>query len=609
MPHIFNTRAAGSGFGIEGKFFYARPSAVLPYADEDIVDVTPPAGVNRVALKPCGATYNGESISRIYFTGGWTDNLVFTEHFALLRQGILPPPYEVIAGAGAGDSIGVVAAAGPGRTGNAIFYFSWWDDLHGRRSSLSAPSPTIALANQSASITNLPTSAPDPSVTHIEEWCSMDGDLPRLVTRRQIGATSITENVATLSFGEAFTEDFGLFPRCRWNVVWHDRQVMAGDDRFPDRLYLSLLNEPERYGGFFIRTRKGERIVGVIVIRDNLIVLGSKSSYIVTGYTEDDIAMDILEPGLGTVNHHAMVLLLNGLAIIPTHLGISVCTGSTFHFIAKDFQWLWRYEYKENQAAYETDAFAVDDIEGSVYKLWVGDHSLNPQLNSPGDIGTYWILDYTPVFAEVGGNFGQPNLSLDVRRRKDAAAAILSKPGAKRGELFTGSYDGFVRQENVISNDDDDGDTFLKKLIIAPGHYYFGEEGGDPLDSFTYTGFWNFMESELNAYDLDLFTGDEKAYLHVSPDYHETVPAGLKIEGEFDDELAPETVYACKPMRSGRGISPRISVVSPKAPSFAAFNSASGSAGTQPGVVWRGFGCSRIPGPNSRQRITNFNIG
>lgn len=599
MPHIFVTRLPGGVFGNTGKYFYARPGYS---AASDIVEVTLPTGVNRVTLRSTGVTFNGEGRSRMYHCGGFTDNLVFTENFALLRQGIPAPPNEIISGAGAGDRIGVTTAAGPGRTGNAIFYVAYWDDIHARRSPLSGPSPTIAMANQSASITNLPTTAP-PSVTHFEEWCSMDGNLPRLVTRRQLGATTILENTATLALGEAFVDDFEAFPRCRWNVMWHDRQVMAGDDRYPDRLYLSLLNEPERYGRFFIRTRKGERIVGLVVVRDNLIVLGAKSSYIVTGYTEDDIEMNILEPGLGTINHHAIVVLLNGLAIIPTHLGLYLCTGNSFHFIAKDYQWLWRFEYGQNQGAYEDEYWAVDDIESNVYKFCTNVHSYNPNGSNET---IYWILDYSPMIAEVGGNFAQPNLSFDVRDRKDTGAAVLANPGAKRGILMTGSADGTVRMENIVENHDDDGDGWQKKLIIQTPHYFFGEEGGDPLDAFTYTGFWNFMEAENNAYDLDLFTGDEQAWQHYTPDYHETVPAGKVMQGGFNNRLAAQTVYSCKPMKPGRGITARITVASPRTPSMERPTVNALVVDPILGVTWRGIGCARMPGTNNRQRVTHF---
>jgi len=125
---------------------------------------------------------------------------------------------------------------------------------------------------------------------------------------------------------------------------------MAGDDRYPDRLYLSLPNQPERYGNFYLRTRKGEKIVALCVVRDNLVVFGARSSYVVTGYTPDDIQMNILEPDIGCISN-AGIVLVHGWAFIPTHLGFYVCTGSSLHWISQDFHHTWLNEYKANQEA------------------------------------------------------------------------------------------------------------------------------------------------------------------------------------------------------------------------------------------------------------------
>ncbi len=437
MPHITLTSKAGAAFGNAGEVHYHKP--VTGVADDSaFTQVSYPSGVNPTATKPSIAIYNGEGVSRAYLVGAATSNMMFTEDFAWLEQGILPFTNELVNAAGSGDKIGV-QASGTGITGDVIVYLSKWDDVHGRRSSLSAASPTISLANQGLLIDNLPTSDPDPSVTHIEVWHSVDGASPALALRRQLGVTSITENVSTVLLGEVFGTSFERFPRCRYNAIYHDRQVLAGDDRHPDRLYLSELLFPERYGGLFLRTRKGEPIVAIAEVRDVLLVFGPRSTYIVQGYTEDDLEMQVLEPQIGCVNHFG-IANVHGLLVIPSHIGFYVSTGESFYFISKDFQQTWRDEYALHEVEYQSDSWGVNDPERNVYKFWVKTlPTFVSRVLSTTRTGTrygYWVLDYTPLLTEVGGSFEQPNLSFDMRSRQDSAGAVLTIPGSSRGHLY-----------------------------------------------------------------------------------------------------------------------------------------------------------------------------
>jgi hypothetical protein len=160
MPAIIITQLAGATFGGSGKVFRVEPN--LSYRENTL-----PVGVNTVNQKPSYAMFNGDGISRLYIVGGHTDNMVMTENFAFLRQGILPPDNPWLAGTGSGNAIGVVASTGTGITSNSIYYVSFWDAIHERESPLSGPSPTLALANKDVVGTNLPTTCADSSVTHI----------------------------------------------------------------------------------------------------------------------------------------------------------------------------------------------------------------------------------------------------------------------------------------------------------------------------------------------------------------------------------------------------------------------------------------------------------
>lgn len=577
------TAQAGATFGTTGKFAITDPAGSFFY-------VPLPSGVASVDMRPSFALYNGEAISRTYMVGGWTDNLVLTENFTLARMGIISPINPIVNAAGSGLNVGVVASTGPGATGNAICYLRWRDDLNARRSPLSDGSPTFALANQARTWNNLPTDPGDTSVTSIEGWVSMDGGLPRFAWRRDLGVTSVVENLATALLGEAETESLDRFPRCRFNVLWNSRQVMAGDDRHPDRLYLSPLNDPENYGGFFLRTPKGERIIGLISMRRQLIILCATSSYVVEGYTEDDIAVNILEPEIGGISHFA-VAPADGWAFVPSHRGLYLCTGSSFHNISKEFEKSWRREYREarfdDDAQRFEDAWAVNDLETNSYKLHTGESTL-----IPADKNGYWVLDYSDLLQETGGSFAQPSLSFDVRTRRDMCAAVLKVPGGRGGELYVGSSDGIVRQENVDDDDDDDGDTYKKRAVFQTPHYFPVGPGGSEEDAAKYLYAWACVRSETRPYSIIMYPGDESAVEMDENDYKvESVSAGAADEG--GDDLVAKCVHLFRPMIAGRGMSFRIDIESPKA---------GYDDGGELNTYIAGLGFTFDPGQNQRRR-------
>lgn len=595
MPWLAGTIDLGTfaGSGVSSKFYYFNPAA-------DFVEAPLPTRVSAINGLASGAYYNVNSLSRMYMTGLWTDNVVFTENFDLYVQGILAPTNQIVNTGGTGSSVGVVAA-GTGITGSAICYIAWWDDRNKRRSPLSGPSPTIALTNQGLSWTNLPTGADAPQgTTHIELFRAMNGNAPRLAVRRDIGTTAVTESIATALLGEAITEDLERFPRCRFNAFWHDRQALAGDDRHPDRIYLSPLNDPENYGGLYLTTRRGERVVGLIGIGDFLVVLCPRSSYVITGYTEDDIKMDVLEPAIGAISHNAIVHADN-YALVPSHRGLYVCTGAAMHFVGREFQNTWREEFAENESAY-ANAWGVNDIESNTYKLWVGPIGIMSPVqianggievydgeHAPVDLWTgnrgYWAFDYTDVLPETGGGYAAPKLSLDLRHRTDVdgnflddfCAKILMLPGGTRGRLYTGSANGYIRVENVVG-ENDDGD--VKPFVIRTGHNFFNEPGGTPEDGFSFEKAWMYMPT-TTSYDVYAYAGDENTQAANPPVETFTPATELDADGL---ELEGEAVHVWDVNTSGRGIGFLMVNENPSAE-----------------TMWHGYGGNRIPGITDRK--------
>lgn len=597
MPWIVTTKYGTLTFGgVAGKWWYTPPKVVGTAAA--FVEVPFPSGVIAIDQRPSYCQWTGDGKSRLYSVGGHTDNLVFTENLKLLRQGIQPPSNPIASGAGSGVTIGMAAtaASGVGRTGQCVGYVSWWDDTHKRRSPLSGAGPAIALSGQGVAWTNLPTAPADgdPSVTHIELWVAMDGLTPRLATRRDLGATAVTEEVPELSLGEPYDEDFTAFPRCKYNVAWHDRQVMAGDDHYPDRVYFSVLNEFERYANFYLRTRKGERVTALYSVRDSLFVCSNKATYVVTGYTEDDVVMDIFEPAIGCIAHHG-VALVHGIAIVPTHLGFYANTGDSMHYISEGFGWTWRSEYQANQAVYES-GWAVNDVDSSLYKFCIYGDAPWAMLGE-GSGTWYWCLDYSKMILNEAGGFGSPDLIFDHRTRHDSCAGAVLLPDGRRSDLLTGSAgDGTIRFENVKTDTADDADNpQYKELRLMTKHYFFAPPGGNEDDGCYWPTMWMFMQHESSYATVKAYYGDESANTQQAAQYVlADMPPTSKSE-TVDGTIytyVPKTRMYCQPRKSGAGITVEFVVSAP----YSDRNYSS----IQQRVEWRGFGGTYLPGRNIR---------
>ena len=502
MPWIANTSAEGGTFGVTGKHWWFRPDGS---AAADFNEISLPSGVHGVDAKPTWSLYDGS----FYGVGGWTDNLVFTADFGLWELGIRPPTFVPT----------VANVAGPGITGEVICYVSWWDEVAQERSPLSAPSATLTPLNERISWTSLPTTAPNARITHIELWRSVDGGLPRLVMRRQIGVSSVVEAVATGSLGEAFTEDFAKFPRCRFGTTWHERLVMAGDDEHPDTLYLSLIGLPERYSGLTLRTKTRQPIVGLFVVNDQLIVVCPRASERVSGFTEDDLSIEIAQPEIGALNHHG-IEIIHGLAWIPTHLGPYVSTGMSWFFIGEDIQTRWTEELALRRTAYEA-GWGQHDPVTQVYKFYVGEHT-----DTEGN--TFWVADYSTVVPQVGGSYSQPAWSYDVSTRSYESGAILAVPGGRQWYSYLGACNGRIYREALSDGTDDDrtdaGDAFDKRLTVRHGADSFSDVGGDVAHGKRYTDIDVFVETEVPTTTINLFGANEWGYLMETPSYTIDIP-------------------------------------------------------------------------------------
>lgn len=445
MPWIFETidPAGGRTFGIEAKAWHRRPNFIPD--SEPFYEIAVPDDMAGVDEIPTDFEHEGVR----YITGGWTQNALVTRDLALWSLGIEPPP-----------QIPSVAAQGTGITAEVICYWSFADDATNERSPLSAGS-TLNLANQGVRWSNFPTSV-NPRVTHLELWRSVDGSLPRLVLRRQIGVTgNIDENVDAGDLGEAFTEDFSKFPRCRVNAFYHNRQYMAGYERDRTVIYASLIDFPERMSSIDLRTKNGEPVVGLDVVNDYLLVFCPFSIYVVTGFTEDDIQLQVLKTDVGLISPNAKTLVQGNLHFY-THQGPYVTDGSSVFFIGRDIQPRYVQEFRigvtqeslkllssaASLRRYER-AWLVNNVNAYCTLLYVEGHT------DTDGLFTFWAAHYEIAGPTADGGYTQPLWSYDTSIIDYTCGGILRVPGSRQQELFYGSTfsntGAYLLRQNVFT--------------------------------------------------------------------------------------------------------------------------------------------------------------
>lgn len=567
-----------SGFGQTSAACWFRPDDPTRYDIPQLTDIAV------LAARGSGALYEG----RMYVCGQYTDNVMIDEHMRLHRLGIDAPITKPTLASGGGGPIS-------GMVGVHLGYISFYDEITGERSSLSASSASFNNAGANAiTWTNIPTTAPNPRVTHVELWRSVDGGAIRFVGRRTIGVSTATEQIATLALGEVAPDFFERFPPCKINAVYHDRHVMAGNREAPDTLYLSAMFFPERFEGLTFKTRNGEPIVGLVNVRDMLLVLCPESSYILQGYSEEDAVFSMSEPELGALGHHG-IKLAHGNAIIPNSKSIYLFNGS-WHNIMKDGMDEWRQAYDEAPEAFE-QGFGIYDPVADVYKFGMfgavsAENNAFSDIYNPTGLNTgtlYYVADMRPTVPQIEGTFAPPNWSFDFRNREDLCAAVLAVPGWTRPQVVTGSVDGFLRIENQGFGDDDE-DTYGNRFTIITKGYNMDDPGGGPEDGKTLRRLWSYVESETSDWLFKAIGGDEHAYLSmVNEDglfgFEDDVDGSLASynDGSLEGPYTPKTVHIHPVEKvSGRAFFFMVSVPSPSA------------------VVFRGLGGTYGPGPITR---------
>jgi len=389
----------------------------------------------------------------------------------------------------------------------------------------------------------------------------------RYVTELTLGTTTFVDTVATLALGAQLDFASGVVPYTLYNCTYKKRIYYAGDPTNPERIWYSEQERPELVDtlNFFVTT-SGEAVTGLGTLGDTLAIFTVNTTDILQEHATDDFSIRNVSPSVGCISHWSIVNIHDRLWF-ASQSGIYVYDGN-FKYVSHDLRTFWKTEYESFTDAYEA-CFAADDKPEYCYILSVpkSDHTLR------------WVGYYLPFEPGVGGGEPQPWWYFDRRTRVDKALGLLTY-GDWRYRLYCGSDDGFLRQEDVDANSDDDADSYGKLLTIQTKHYLMDEPGGDIEDGKTLVRFWSYTEAENVTWTVNVFAGDESVEgVNTTSWLESTGPS-------FRSGWAAQTVHLHIPdQASGRG--------------FTFLYMASNALN----VKWRGLGGNWTLGPASRPGI------
>jgi hypothetical protein len=448
-----------------------------------------------------------------------------------------------------------LATAGGGTipAGNHIGYFSYVHkdngvDIH--ESDLSPGSNTLTLSGTQQRTWTWDQSDAESRVTHVRFYVSVDGEVPLFVEDRAIASGSpMTEDIS--SYGDPppvdadgnLTNARGVPPYARMVEKYNDRAWYGPDPVLPYRFWYSERGEPESVGPLnFFDFKDRESMTSMRKAGTDLVTQGAHVTYQVTGYDESDFQMRKVSDSIGCLSFFAAVAI-NEVLWFPAQLGVFtyIPGGALRNMLGDDLSTWWATEYKAYPSIFE-GSVAVHDKEESLYKLLLVYSSLP---RSRYLIGHYRDID------PANGGAGPMRWSFDYRGRADSGIGILYDPGTLREAVYAGTCDGYLRAENDYENDDDDGDSYGKKLTLDLPHFLPKTGKGDAVDGALLEKLDLYVQSEEKAWRMELRVGEDNAWQALNPAYARDVRASAKtIAGR---SRVQQTGHHFTPFRSGKG--------------------------------------------------------
>lgn len=484
------------------------------------------------SVRPIGEIYKGN----LYLVGQYTRPLIFDSVGGIWAQGIPKPAAPAIA----------LDSGSGGDTGESnVGYITFGHrDLNGQLMAESNPVEATGgpLTSDGTGFTwsSIPTVAMNPRVNVVRGWRSVDGEIAALAWERDLGATTVTENVLTLDLGpdtlpvkaaqdgtaEVDFFQWGVLPYVTMVAFYGDCAWYAGDPKNPGRVYRSLEFYPEAVNvepqtvandKTFFETKDGEQVTGLKRHGDELIVLCPNSVYSIQAFGPGDYAMRKISNYYGCISRWSPVLVgPNSDLWFMGAEGKTIYNGQ-FRFAAEDIQDYYRDLYAANVGGFER-AFSVEDRYSQTAHFY--------PVSADAQVAYYRLIGhYIPV-----SHGDQPWWVLDTIGRGWSAAGVISDPGQLHQDLYTGACDGYVRKENVEDDADDDGDSGLKAMDFAHKHQYFGDQSGDSGAGHTYVNLDVFLKNDDQPATVYIYAGPDTAYAQgvSNPTWSETIPAGAE---------------------------------------------------------------------------------
>lgn len=493
---------------------------------------TTPAGVTLKAPRPCFTQLRRATI----INGRYSPAVTYRDDLdTFYKTGLTTPTV--------GPILNNTGASAGKLTGQSIGYYTWVQMAGTVRIAESGPSAAsgegVPLTSTKAKrLWTLPTTAPDARVTHKAIYVSWNGAAPRHVQDVALATASVTEDTPALNLGRLMEEDGTIPPYGVFNETNHQRVWYAGIPEHPDRIYFSNFGDAEAVGeDNYLLTTSGQAVTGIKKLGETTVVFTANTTDVIYGNTPSTFAILPRDPTIGCISHHGIINMFNRLWF-PSQDGMRTYNGG-FTYVMESLRDFWRDDYKANPSAYE-NCFAGVDFDFHCYLLTLD------KATTFRYAGYY--LPYEPA---VGGGENQPWWFIDKRSRKDTAMGRLTYiTGTARTKLITGSGDGFLREEGVMTNRDDDGDVLLKALIIQPKHYMFNDPGGFGDGGKNLVKLHSYVESEETPWALKVYGGDESAINSMAEQWGKTVPASLKTE----DDAGVTKTYTAVTVHNHNGV-------------------------------------------------------
>lgn len=549
-------------------------------------------GIAYTGRRPCLVWYRGD----LYVIGYYTRPVArFRQDGGAWRlAGIKPPTafLSVVPGVSSGGSSGACLAA--------ITFLHKVGPVVLAESDFGNVVDVGQLAGEGRVWSGIDSGSAELRVTHVRGYISMDGAEFRAAWEAPYGISAYVENVRTAQLtyiGPNY--DHGIPPDTRFGCEWQGRMWYANNPQHPYRVWYSMGGNPQYVGPYSFRDTLGkEEITGIAKGRNELVVFCLRNSYMIRqfGQGADDFIVEKLDSDVGAISHFGILEIHNKLWF-PSEDGVWIYDGG-FRYLMKEVQPLWRDDWEANKQEF-LSGFALHDRINKIY-MWVTRRPGLEEFESTEIFpGTVTYCGYYGEFEpSMGGQQPHPEWTLDMKARFDSAGFYNED-----GELVVGSCDGVIRKQDW-TDDDDDGDTLQKPLVIRSGHHLFFEPGDDWEFGKTLKQLWAYVESETSAWTLYVRGGDEQVWRGRLPDNlfqfwkvgfaasaNSETRSVTSTDGRTQTILlnyVPETThYAIPAQVTGRGFTFELRATAPV------------------GLQYRGIGGMWAPGPGSTRPATD----